>query len=76
MTKKPKEMDKKATSAICLNLGDRIIHNILEAQKAEQVWIKLECLYIRSDVQVVHEEAILWHANEGRFRYVGASQHF
>jgi hypothetical protein len=47
MTKKPKEMDKKATSAICLNVGDRIIHNILEAQIPEQVWIKLECLYIR-----------------------------
>ena len=31
------EMDEKAASAIRLNLGDEVIHNILEAKKAEQI---------------------------------------
>ena len=32
------EMGEKATSAICLNLGDEVIHNILEAKIAKEVW--------------------------------------
>uniref|UniRef100_A0A2N9J6E7 Uncharacterized protein n=1 Tax=Fagus sylvatica TaxID=28930 RepID=A0A2N9J6E7_FAGSY len=36
------EMDEKAASAIHLNLGDEVIHNILEAKTAEQIWKKLE----------------------------------
>ena len=32
------EMDEKAASAICLNLGDEVIHNILEAKTAKEVW--------------------------------------
>ena len=32
------EMDEKATSAIHLNLGDEVIHNILEAKTAKEVW--------------------------------------
>ena len=36
------EMDEKATSAIHLNLGDKIIHNILEAKIAKKILEKLE----------------------------------
>ena len=36
------EMDEKETSAIRLNLGDEVIHNILEAKTAKEVWEKLE----------------------------------
>ena len=32
------EMDEKVASAICLNLGDDVIHNILEAKIAKEVW--------------------------------------
>ena len=55
------EMDEKATSAIRLNLGDEVIHNILEAKTAKEVWEKLEGLYMRKnfDEQVVHEEATI-----------------
>ena len=31
------EMDEKAVSAICFNLGDEVIHNILEAKIAKEV---------------------------------------
>ena len=45
-TKKPQtmkeedwdEMDAKAASAIHLNLGDEVIHNILEEEMAEAIW--------------------------------------
>ena len=36
------EMDEKAASAIRLYLGDKVIHNILEAKIAKEVWEKLE----------------------------------
>uniref|UniRef100_A0A2N9J8T4 CCHC-type domain-containing protein n=1 Tax=Fagus sylvatica TaxID=28930 RepID=A0A2N9J8T4_FAGSY len=36
------EMDEKAASAIRLNLGDEVIHNILEAKTAKQIWKKLK----------------------------------
>ena len=32
------EMDEKAASAIRLNLGDEVIHNILEAKTTKEVW--------------------------------------
>ena len=44
------EMDEKAASAICLNLGDEVIHNILEAKTAKEVWEKLESLYMRKNL--------------------------
>ena len=60
------EMDEKAASTIRLNLGDEVIHNILEAKTAKEVWEKLEGLYMRKNLtnklyvkneQVVREEA-------------------
>ena len=36
------EMDEKTASAIRLNLGDEVIHNILEAKTAKEIWEKLE----------------------------------
>ena len=30
------EMDEKVVSTICLNLGDEVIHNILEAKTAKR----------------------------------------
>ena len=56
--KKPKKMidenweeiDEKAASAIRLNLGDEVIHNILEAKTVEQIWKKLEGLYMRKNL--------------------------
>ena len=44
------EIDEKAASAICLNLCDEVIHNILEAKKAKEVWEKLEILYMRKNL--------------------------
>jgi hypothetical protein len=44
------EMDEKAANAIRLNLGDEVIHNILEAKTAEQIWKKLEGLYMRKNL--------------------------
>ena len=53
------EMDEKAASAIRLNLGDEVIHNILEVKTAKEVWEKTRrFLYEKeSDEQVVREEA-------------------
>ena len=53
------EMDEKAASAIHLNLGDEVIHNILEAKTANDVWEKTKrSLYEKEfDEQVVCEEA-------------------
>ena len=44
------EMDEKAASAIRLNLGDEVIHNIQEAKTAKEVWEKLEGLYMRKNL--------------------------
>ena len=44
------EMDEKAGSAICLNLGDEVIHNILEAKTTKEVWVKLKGLYMRKNL--------------------------
>ena len=44
------EMDEKAGSAIHLNLGGEVIHNILEAKTVKEVWKKLEGLYMRKNL--------------------------
>ena len=44
------EMDEKAASAIHLNLGDEVIHNILEAKTTKEVWEKLEGLNMRKNL--------------------------
>ena len=44
------EIDEKAASTIRLNLGDKVIHNILEAKTAKEVWEKLEGLYMRKNL--------------------------
>ena len=44
------EMDEKAASAIRLNLGDEVIHNIQEAKTVKEVWKKLEGLYMRKNL--------------------------
>ena len=43
------KMDEKKASAIHLNLGDEVIHNILEAMTVKEVWEKLEGLYMRKN---------------------------
>ena len=43
-------MDEKAANAIRLNLGDEVIHNIQEAKTANEVWEKLEGLYMRKNL--------------------------
>ena len=69
------EINEKATSSIHLNLGDEVIHNILKAKTAKEVWEKLEGLYMRKkfDKQVVREEVTLQFAYEGEFKSVEAS---
>jgi hypothetical protein len=37
-----KEMDAKAINAICLNLSDEVIHNVVDEENAETIWMKLE----------------------------------
>ena len=44
------EMDEKAASAFHLNLGDEVIHNILEVKTTKEVWEKLESLYMRKNL--------------------------
>ena len=62
------EMDEKAASAIRLNLGDKVIHNILEAKIAKEVWKKLEGLYIRKNLTnklYVKKQLYSLHMKEG-----------
>ena len=62
------EMDEKATSAIHLNLGDEVIHNILEAKTAKEVWKKLEGLYMRKNLMnklYVKKQLYSLHMKEG-----------
>ena len=62
------EMDKKAASAIRLNLGDEVIHNILVAKTSKEVWEKLEGLYMRKDLAnklYVKKQLYSLHMREG-----------
>ena len=62
------EMDEKAAGAIRLNLGDKVIHNILEAKTANEVWEKLEGLYIRKNLTnklYVKKQLYSLHMKEG-----------
>ena len=43
-------MDEKAINTIHLNLGDEVIHNILYAKIAKEVWNKLESLYMKKNL--------------------------
>ena len=38
------EKDEKAASAIHLNVGDEVIHNIQQAKTTKEVWVKLKGL--------------------------------
>ena len=38
------EMDEKVASAIHLNVGDEVIHNIQQAKTTKEVWVKLKGL--------------------------------
>ena len=63
-------------SGLGRDIGDEVIHNILEAKTAKEVWKKNRSLYEKEyDEQVVREEVIVQFAYKGGFRYVGASQH-
>lgn len=55
------EMDEKAASAIRLNLGDEVIHNILVAKTSKEVWEKTwRSLYEKGfGKQIVCEEATI-----------------
>ena len=44
------EMDEKAASTICLNLGDEVSRNILEAKTVKEVWEKLEGFHMRKNL--------------------------
>ena len=53
------EMDEKVASAIRLNLGDEVIHNILEAKTGGLGKTRRSLYEKESDEQVIHEEAIV-----------------
>ena len=62
------EMDEKETSTIRPNLGDEVIHNILEAKTTKEVWEKLEGLYIRKNLTnklYVKKQLYSLHMKEG-----------
>ena len=62
------EMDEKAGKAISLNLGDAVIHNILEAKTAKEVWENLEGLYMRKNLTnklYVKKQLYSLHMKEG-----------
>ena len=44
------EMDAKAASAIRLNLSDEVIHNVIDVEKVESIWKKLESLYMTKNL--------------------------
>jgi len=39
------EMDAKTASVIRLNLSDNVIHYVIDEEKDETIWQKLECIY-------------------------------
>ena len=62
------EMDEKAASAIRLNLGDEVIHNILGVKTTKEVWVKLKGLYIRKNLTnklYVKKQLYNLHMKEG-----------
>ena len=62
------EIDEKAASDIRLNLGDEVIHNILEAKTAKEVWEILEGLYMRKNLTnklYVKKQLYILHMKEG-----------
>ena len=62
------EMDEKAASTIRLNLGDEIIHNILEVKTTKEVWEKLEGHYMRKNLTIklyVKKQLYSLHMKEG-----------
>ena len=62
------EMDEKETSIIRLNLGDEVIHNILEAKTTKEIWEKLEGLYMRKNLTnklYVKKQLYSLHMKEG-----------
>ena len=62
------EMDEKAASAIRLNLGDEVIHNIPKAKTIKKVWEKLEGLYMRKNLMnklYVKKQLYSLHMKEG-----------
>ena len=61
-------MDEKETSIIRLNLGDEVIHNILEAKTTKEIWEKLEGLYMRKNLTnklYVKKQLYSLHMKEG-----------
>ena len=40
----------KADSTIHLNLSNEIIHNVIDEEKAESIWKKLESLYMAKNL--------------------------
>ena len=62
------DMDEKVASTIHLNLGDEVIHNILEAKTTKEVWEKLEGLYMRKNLMnklYVKKHLYSLHIKEG-----------
>lgn len=43
-------MNVKAGNAVCLNLSDEVINNVIGEEKAEKIWRKLESLYMTKDL--------------------------
>jgi hypothetical protein len=39
------EMDAKVASVIHLNLSNKVIHNVIDEEKTELIWHKLESIY-------------------------------
>jgi hypothetical protein len=44
------EMDVKVASAIYLNLSDKVIHNVIDVEKVESIWKKLERLHMAKNL--------------------------
>jgi hypothetical protein len=39
------KMDAKIVSVILLNLSDKVIHNVINGERIETIWHKLEFVY-------------------------------
>jgi hypothetical protein len=43
-------MDMKVASAIRLNLSNKVIYNVIDVEKVESIWKKLESLYMAKNL--------------------------
>lgn len=70
------ELDAKASSLIRLNLGNEVLHNVLDSGSADSIWT-IEGLILheeKSHQQAICQETDLWVADERMYESFGTSK--